>query len=101
MDTIINVTPTEEFVFNPDKLLIRVISTDIVNKTAQIYYELTESNIGITGRTNREWVDRGNAQLPLDVVAGAYNADGTPNQQVIDAVLANFKLQLAAETATF
>lgn len=96
MDTIINVTPTEEFIFNPDKLLIRVIGTDIVNKTAQVYYELTESNIGTAGRSNREWVDRGNVQLPLEVVAGAYNSDGTPNQQVIDAILANFNLQLAA-----
>lgn len=94
MDAILNVRTKKEFVFNPNKLLIRVIGTDIVTKKAQCYYELIEEGLSTEGRTSREWVDRGNVELPLDAVSNAF-VNGVPNPQIVNAILANFNLELA------
>jgi hypothetical protein len=94
-DAILNVKTKKDFIFNPNNLKIRVVSTDIVAKTAQVYYELTETGISSEGRQSREWMDKGNVTIPLDVIAGAFNQGGVPNQTVINAILANFNLELA------
>lgn len=90
----IAVKTKKDFIFNPNKLMIRIISTDIVLKTAEVYYELTEDGITTAGRNAREWVDKGNVTLPLNVISNAYNADGTPNPQIINAILNQFNLEI-------
>lgn len=93
-DILFNVQSTFPFEFNPNKLMIKVISTDIVSKTAQVSYELIEEGLATQGRISRQWIDKGIVEVPLDIITNAYNQDGTPNITVINGILANFNLTL-------
>ena len=99
-NAILNVVTKKDFVFRPNKLLIRVIDANIVARTAKVYYELTEDGISTEGRESREWVDRGNIEVPLDAIAGAFNNQGQPNAAIINMILQNFNLELAKYGAT-
>lgn len=94
-ELLINVQPTTQFVFEPTKLMIRVISTDIVNKKAICYFELKEDLETNPKYISREWVDKGNVELPLDALNNAYNSDGTMNEALVNQLLATFNLQVA------
>ena len=94
-DLIINVKCTKQFVFNPNKLIVRTLSTDIPAGTAVIYYELSETSIDNTRYISREWVDRGNVTVPLALLAGATDGQGNLNPAVINQFLTAFNLELA------
>lgn len=96
MDLKLNVTPTKQFVFAPDELIIRTISTDIAAGKATIYYELRESTLDNSRYISREWIDKGNVEVPLALLAGATGANGSINVEVINQFLAVFNLQLSA-----
>lgn len=98
-DTILQVRSTKQFIFDPSKLIIRVIGSDLNNRTATIYYELIDESLAATGRTSLEWADKGNMVIPIDIIAGAFNPDGTPNKTIITAVLSQFNLELKEDEA--
>ncbi|MCZ2338181.1 MAG: hypothetical protein LC127_08255 [Chitinophagales bacterium] len=93
-DLIINVKSTKQFVFNPNKLTIRTVSTDIPNGTAIIFYELVETSIDNTRYISRSWTDSGNVQVPLALLAGATDGQGNLNPAVINQFLTAFNLEL-------
>lgn len=90
----LKVKSTKQFVFNPNELMIRTIGADIENGTSQIYFELKESEIDNSRYDTREWVDKGNVTVPISILAGARNEDGTLNIGVINAFLSVFNLEI-------
>lgn len=92
-DLILNVQQTQAFDFNPNKLTIRTISTDIPNGTAVVYYELIQSGLDNSRYISREWIDRGNVTVPLALLAAATDG-GNINPTVVNQFLSVFHLQL-------
>ena len=90
----LKVKSTKQFVFNPDQLTIRTISADIANGTSQVYFELKETGLDNSRYDAREWVDKGNVTVPINLLAGARNEDGTLNNAVINTFLAVFNLEI-------
>jgi hypothetical protein len=94
MDLKLSVTPTNNFNFVPDELIIRTVSTDIAAGKATIYYELKETTLDNSRYISREWVDKGNVEVPLALLAGATDANGNINPAIINQFLAAFNLSL-------
>lgn len=94
MDLKLNVRPSKQFAFIPDELIIRTISTDIAAGKATVYYELRETTLDNSRYISREWVDKGNVEVPLALLAGATDANGNLNPAVINQFLAAFNLSL-------
>lgn len=92
-DLILNVVPTQQFVFTPNSLVIRVISTDIGNGTASVYFELTDTNLDNSRYNSREWVDRGNVTVPLALLAAVRDNEGNIDPVVVNQFLTAFHLQ--------
>lgn len=93
-DLKLNVRPTKTFNFVPDELIIRTVSTDIAAGTAVVYFELKETTLDNSRYITREWVDKGNVEVPLELLAGATDANGNLNPAVINQFLAAFNLSL-------
>lgn len=93
-DLILKVKPTKQFVFTPDKLLIRTLSADIPAGNSVNYFELTESTLDNSRYISREWVDKGNVQLPIEALVNVRNPDGTINIEVANQFLAAFNLEI-------
>jgi len=94
-DIVINVQPTKEFVFNPNQLTFRVIETNPVEKTATVYFELKETGLPTDRYIAREWVDKGNVKLPLELLNNAYDAEGNIIPAIANQFLSVFNLQVA------
>lgn len=94
-DLILNVKSTKQFVFNPNKLTIRTIGTDITNGKAIVYFELVETSIDNSRYISREWVDRGNVEVPLALLAGVTDGQGNIVPAVVNQFLTAFNLELA------
>lgn len=92
-DTILNVKTKTNFLFEPNKLLVKVLDVDIQNKQCLIYYELKETTISSQGRLNREWIDRGSMYISLDLISEVFD-NGVLNQAVVNTILSQFNLEL-------
>lgn len=90
----LKVKSKKQFIFNPNELTIRTIGADIENGISQVYFELKETGIDNSRYISREWIDKGNVSVPITLLAGARNQDGTLNNTVINMFLAAFNLEI-------
>ncbi len=95
-DLNLTVQQIQDFQWNSDTLFAKVIAFDMDNLTADVYYELSDSTTNKDPEIYvwREWLDKGVIRLPLSIIASWKNPDGSPNADVINAVIANFHLEL-------
>jgi hypothetical protein len=98
-DLILKVKPTKQFVFTPDKLIVRTLSANIPAGTSVNYFELSDSTLDNSRYISREWVDKGNVEIPLNLLVSAVNPDGTINVEIANQFLAVFNLEIDTEEA--
>lgn len=85
------------FLFNPTELMVRVIGQNVPAKETFAYFELKDGSLDNSRYINREWVDKGNVNLPSTAFVAAFKEDGSINVPVMNAVLAAFNLQVDEE----
>lgn len=89
----LNVKTTKQFIFEPNKLELNVISSDIKKGTSVVFYKLIEEGLNKQGYIAREWTDNGNVEIPSSALAEAY-IDGELNILLLNQILAPFNLEI-------